>query len=70
LYHHLYQLISFPHIIIYSLPGLLAVRILAAQDRRLLERMDQYLIKQEEEVLRKASKLETKGYKAYLAGQL
>lgn len=45
--------------------GLLAVRMLAAQDKALLAKMDAYLLKQEEEVLRKASKLESAGYKVY-----
>ena len=45
--------------------GLLAVRILAAQDKVLLTRMDSYLLKQEEEQLRKSSKLEASGYKDY-----
>jgi phosphoribosylcarboxyaminoimidazole (NCAIR) mutase len=47
--------------------GLLAVRILAASDKQLLSKMDAYMMKQEEDVLRKATKLETVGYKAYLA---
>lgn len=46
--------------------GLLAVRILAAQDKTLLIKMDEYLRKQEEEVLHKAAVLEGVGYKAYL----
>jgi phosphoribosylaminoimidazole carboxylase len=45
--------------------GLLAVRMLAAQDKALLSKMDAYLLKQEDEVLRKASKMESGGYKAY-----
>jgi len=44
----------------------LAVRILAAQDKLLLTKMDEYLRKQEDEVLDKAAKLESIGYKAYL----
>jgi phosphoribosylaminoimidazole carboxylase len=46
--------------------ALLAVRILAAQDTKLLARMDAYMLKQEEDVLRKAAKLENGGYKAYV----
>jgi len=38
--------------------GLLAVRILGAQDRSLLNKMDAYLMSQEEEVLGKAARLE------------
>ncbi|KAJ1413938.1 Phosphoribosylaminoimidazole carboxylase catalytic subunit [Ochromonadaceae sp. CCMP2298] len=45
--------------------GLLAVRILAAQDEKLLAAMDAYMLAQEEEVLRKASKLEAVGYRDY-----
>ena len=47
--------------------GLLAVRMLAAQDKSLLAKMDAYLMKQEEEVLRKATRLESTGYEGYLA---
>jgi phosphoribosylaminoimidazole carboxylase len=46
--------------------GLLAIRILAAQDKELLKKMDEYLLAQEDEVLRKAAKLEAIGYQAYL----
>lgn len=46
--------------------GLLAVRMLAAQDGELLRKMDAFMAQQEEEVLRKAAKLEAIGYKAYL----
>ena len=46
--------------------GLLAIRILAAQDRDLLTKMDAYMMKQEEEVLNKATLLESIGYDAYL----
>jgi phosphoribosylaminoimidazole carboxylase len=46
--------------------ALLAVRILAAQDTKLLARMDAYMLKQEEDVLRKAAKLEAGGYRAYV----
>ncbi len=46
--------------------GLLAVRILAAQDKSLLAKMDAYLKSQEEEVLEKASKLESIGFEEYL----
>jgi phosphoribosylaminoimidazole carboxylase PurE protein len=46
--------------------GLLAVRILAAQDKELLSKMDAYMMTQEEEVLGKAKRLETVGFAAYL----
>jgi len=46
--------------------GLLAVRILGAQDLPLLKLMDEYLLEQEEEVLRKSAKLESLGYESYL----
>lgn len=46
--------------------GLLAVRILGAQDPPLQMAMDDYLLKQEEEVLRKAAKLEAMGYEEYM----
>ena len=49
--------------------GLLAVRILAAQDSELLKKMDSYMMKQEEDVLRKATKLESIGFAEYLDGQ-
>lgn len=48
--------------------GLLAVRTLAAQDVNLRRRMDAYLEAQEEEVLRKAARLEAVGHKVYLDG--
>lgn len=47
--------------------GLLAVRILASQDKKLSEKMDLYMIKQEEEVLKKATTLESIGYENYLS---
>lgn len=47
--------------------GLLAVRILGAQDAALQVEMDNFLLKQEDEVLHKAAKLESIGYKAYMA---
>ena len=50
--------------------GLLAVRILAAQDLALQRAMDQFLQAQEEEVLRKAAKLESVGYEKYLNNNL
>eukprot|EP01032_Pedospumella_encystans_P034173 gene34173-38624_t len=50
--------------------GLLAVRILAAQDPALQHAMDQFLQAQEEEVLRKAAKLESVGYEKYLNNNL
>jgi phosphoribosylaminoimidazole carboxylase len=46
--------------------GLLAVRILAAQDKGLLTKMDKFMVDQEEEVLKKARKLEDFGYQEYL----
>jgi phosphoribosylaminoimidazole carboxylase len=46
--------------------GLLAVRILAAQDPELLKKMDKFMVDQENEVLDKASKLESIGYQNYL----
>lgn len=46
--------------------GLLAVRILAASDLALLQRMEAYMTRQEEEVLRKAVILESLGYKEYM----
>jgi phosphoribosylaminoimidazole carboxylase PurE protein len=46
--------------------GLLAVRMLAAQDKELLSKMDAYMMNQEEEVLGKAKRLETVGFAAYL----
>jgi phosphoribosylaminoimidazole carboxylase len=46
--------------------GLLAVRILAAQDSELLRKMDKFMVDQENEVLDKASKLESMGYENYL----
>jgi phosphoribosylaminoimidazole carboxylase PurE protein len=46
--------------------GLLAVRMLAAQDKGLLEKMDKFMVDQEEDVLRKASRLESVGYAEYL----
>jgi phosphoribosylaminoimidazole carboxylase len=47
--------------------GLLAVRILASQDKKISEKMDLYIIKQEEEVLKKATYLESVGYANYLS---
>ena len=47
--------------------GLLAIRILAAQDSKLLKKMDEYMMNQEEEVLEKATKLESIGYAQYLS---
>jgi phosphoribosylcarboxyaminoimidazole (NCAIR) mutase len=46
--------------------GLLAVRILGVGDSKLLQKMDAYMCKQEEEVLRKAVILESLGHKEYL----
>ena len=47
--------------------GLLAVRILGAQDNELQWKMKEFLHKQETEVLEKATRLETKGYKKYIS---
>ncbi|RYH21596.1 5-(carboxyamino)imidazole ribonucleotide mutase [archaeon] len=49
--------------------GLLAVRILGAQDPVVLKKMDDFMLDQEEDVLRKSAKLEAVGYKSYLDGQ-
>ncbi|CAM9675606.1 unnamed protein product [Phaeothamnion confervicola] len=49
--------------------GLLAVRILAAADAALLRQMDEFLGRQEAEVLEKAAKMEAAGWKAYLAAK-
>mmetsp|Transcript_18830 Transcript_18830/g.51865 ORF Transcript_18830/g.51865 Transcript_18830/m.51865 type:complete len:563 (-) Transcript_18830:45-1733(-) len=49
--------------------GLLAVRMLGASNRPLLDKMIEFLAKQEEEVLAKAAKLESVGYAAYLASK-
>jgi len=46
--------------------ALLAIRILAASDKFLLGKMDEYMSKQEGEVLEKAESLESLGYKSYL----
>lgn len=48
--------------------GLLAIRILGAQDPLLLQKMDEYMCQQEEEVLNKAAKLESVGFTSYLQG--
>ena len=45
--------------------GLLAARILGIHDHRILMKMDQYLIDQEETVLKKAAILEDIGYSKY-----
>lgn len=47
--------------------GLLAIRILGAQDSDLQWRMVDYLHKQEVEVLEKSTRLEIKGYKQYIS---
>ena len=47
--------------------GLLALRILGAQDPELLLKMEEYLAAQEEEVLNKAVELEAIGYTEYLS---
>lgn len=46
--------------------GLLAVRILGSSDATLLAAMDQYMLDQEEDVLNKAAKLESVGFRQYL----
>jgi len=46
--------------------GLLAVRILSGVDSKYLIKMQEFLLKQEEEVLVKAEKLEKIGYQVYL----
>jgi len=45
---------------------LLAVRILSGVDSKYLIKMQEFLLKQEEEVLVKAEKLEKIGYQVYL----
>jgi phosphoribosylaminoimidazole carboxylase len=51
--------------------GLLAVRILASTgDGELRNKMESFLMKQEDEVLVKADRLELHGYKAYLEGSV
>lgn len=47
--------------------ALLAVRILGTFDNQYFYKMQKFLLKQEEEVLEKADKLETIGYKDYLS---
>lgn len=49
--------------------GLLAVRLLGAYDFTYQEKMQEFLLKQEEEVLVKAEKLENLGYQNYLDGK-
>jgi phosphoribosylcarboxyaminoimidazole (NCAIR) mutase len=49
--------------------GLLAVRILAANQHDLLSKMSDFMVTQETEVLGKAEKLETIGFKEYLASK-
>ena len=49
--------------------GLLAVRLLGAYDFTCQEKMQEFLLKQEEEVLVKAEKLENLGYQNYLDGK-
>lgn len=46
--------------------ALLAIRILGTADSKYYTKMQQFLLEQEEEVLEKAHKLETIGYKSYL----
>jgi len=48
--------------------GLLAVRILGSSRPEVLAQMDQFMLEQEEEVLNKATKLESIGYNKYLQG--
>jgi len=47
--------------------GLLAVRILGASNSILLQKMDEFLAMQEEEVMVKTTKLEMGGHTQYLA---
>lgn len=47
--------------------GLLAVRILAAADKALLEKMERYQAKIKDEVMTKAEKLEGQGWREYLS---
>jgi len=47
--------------------GLLAIRILGSTDSNLQEKICQYQIDMKETVLKKAEKLETGGWKAYLS---
>ena len=47
--------------------GILAAKILATSDQELLERLKQYSEKMKQEVVAKADKLDSIGYKAYLA---
>lgn len=47
--------------------ALLAVRILGAYDNKYFKKMQEFLLRQEEEVLVKADKLETIGYEDYLS---
>lgn len=49
--------------------GLLAVRILAAHDKELLAKMDEFMLRQEEEVLQKTKKLESVGFREYLSAK-
>lgn len=49
--------------------GLLAVRILGAQDPELLKKMDEFLLEKEERELKKVTVLDSIGYKEYLRHQ-
>ena len=46
--------------------ALLAIRMLGIYDSQYLTKMQEFLLKQEEEVLEKAKRLETSGYQSYL----
>lgn len=46
--------------------GLLAIRIIASSSPSLLSQMDTFMLQQEEDVLKKAARLENVGYHAYL----
>lgn len=48
--------------------GLLAAKILATSDEKLLERLKAYSTKLKEQVMAKDAKLQEQGYKAYLDG--
>lgn len=47
--------------------GILAAKILAASDQKLLERLKAYSESLKEDVVKKAEKLDSLGYKEYLA---
>ncbi len=47
--------------------ALLAIRILSTGQHELLRSMDDFMTKQEDDVLQKAARLEAVGYESYLA---